>query len=282
VERLAVGARRKVLQIPWNDLGQAWKARTERGTDAQGTHCGESEIRICYLGEVSGRLGCVWGLSLEADTVAYLRAFVLRDDWDVGSAAIAMLAHVGCRLAARQIDTLAYVGAEEWLVGALLAIGFRRENTIISMHKMDYAVPEVGEPCLVVRPVVQTDFGDILAIDRAAFRPLWRNTAAMLAHYREQCPYFVVAERGGRVVGYQYASLAGRHGHLTRIAVHPRHHGQGIGARMLAEAMGFFRQQQVLGVTLNTQQDNSRARRLYEWFGFRRLGIEAEVLVYSV
>jgi len=97
------------------------------------------------------------------------------------------------------MTALAYVGAEEWLVGALLANGFRWENTIITMHKMDYAVPEAGNPCLVVRPAAHADLKDILVIERAAFKPLWRNTVAMLVRYREQCPYFVVAESSGRV-----------------------------------------------------------------------------------
>jgi RimJ/RimL family protein N-acetyltransferase len=39
----------------------------------------------------------------------------------------------------------------------------------------------------------------------------------------------------------------------------------------MAEAVKFFAQVRVSRIMLNTQQDNIRAHRLYEWFGFVRL-----------
>jgi ribosomal-protein-alanine N-acetyltransferase len=84
------------------------------------------------------------------------------------------------------------------------------------------------------------------------------------------------------VVGYACASLEGRYGHLTRVAVYPDYRGAGVGVRLLAETMSFFRTQRVFGITLNTQQDNRRARRLYEWFGFSPLGREAYVMVHEI
>jgi ribosomal protein S18 acetylase RimI-like enzyme len=60
--------------------------------------------------------------------------------------------------------------------------------------------------------------------------------------------------------------------------VHPRYQGQRIGVRLLAEAIRRLEAAGAYGITLNTQQDNQRALRLYRWFGFRSLGQEAEVL----
>jgi ribosomal protein S18 acetylase RimI-like enzyme len=48
--------------------------------------------------------------------------------------------------------------------------------------------------------------------------------------------------------------------------------------RLLAEAVDSMEAGGAFGITLNTQQDNVRALRLYKWFGFRSLGKEAEVL----
>jgi len=56
----------------------------------------------------------------------------------------------------------------------------------------------------------------------------------------------------------------------VRIAVHPAFGGRGIGARLMAEAIHFFEDAQVLRILLNTQDDNTYAHRLYEWFGFIR------------
>ena len=121
-----------------------------------------------------------------------------------------------------------------------------------------------------------------MAIDQAAFEPLWRNTPYALEEQLKSSPFFVIARWDGQAVGYTYVSMTGRHAHLTRIAVSPAYHGEGIGVRLLAEAIAFCRRRAVFGITLNTQQDNRRAHRLYEWFGFRPLGKEAEVVIYTL
>jgi ribosomal-protein-alanine N-acetyltransferase len=97
----------------------------------------------------------------------------------------------------------------------------------------------------------------------------------MLAQVLQEAAHFAVAELASRIVGYAYSSLTGRHGHISRIAVDPAYQGQGIGIRLLSETIRFFEQNRAFGITLNTQQDNARSRRLYEWFGFKLLGDEA-------
>jgi [ribosomal protein S18]-alanine N-acetyltransferase len=39
----------------------------------------------------------------------------------------------------------------------------------------------------------------------------------------------------------------------------------------MSEAIDFFKKAHVLRIMLNTQDDNIRAHRLYEWFGFERI-----------
>ena len=95
-------------------------------------------------------------------------------------------------------------------------------------------------------------------------------------------PFFVVAELEDSIVGYAYASLNGRHGHLTRLVVDPDVQGARIGARLLAESIDFFNRRRVYGITLNTQEDNARARHLYEKFGFALLGQEAKVWICTL
>ena len=175
------------------------------------------------------------------------------------------------------MTTLAFVGVEKWLSSGLAANGFAHTNTVVTLQKNGWDIPAPGNPRTIVRPVTKQDVPDLLEIDRRAFIPLWRNTPLTLAEFMQASPHFCVAEVEQQVAGYAYASLAGRHGHLTRIAVHPRYQGQQIGVRLLADIVHFFSQQRVFGMTVNTQQDNVRSRRLYEWFGFVLLGQEAEV-----
>jgi len=235
-----------------------------------------------YLIEAKGRTECVLGLFIGPSAVARIHVFALRGGWSVDEGLSILLPLVRRTLRDRHVETLGFVGPEQWLIGALVRAGFRQTNTIVTLQKTDLRVPDPGNPRVTVRQATQSDFSAILEIDRAAFDILWWNTADTLAQWLSDPAYFVIAEWNGRVVGYQCASLNGRHGHVSRIAVHPEYHGQRIGARLLSEAMAFFERERVFGVTLNTQQDNKEGCRLYEWFGFRVLGKEAQVLVLDV
>jgi ribosomal-protein-alanine N-acetyltransferase len=185
-------------------------------------------------------------------------------------------------LADQGVETLAFIGPEEWMLAGLAAQGFEQANTIVTLHKHTLRVPDRGNPDVTVRPVRAEDLPALVAIDAAAFVPLWRNTEETFQEYREQCTAFCVAELEGVLAGYYCLNMVGRHGHITRIAVHPRYQGRRIGVRLLAEAIATLAQDGVFGITLNTQRDNERALRLYEWFGFRMLGQEAEVWVLQL
>jgi len=78
----------------------------------------------------------------------------------------------------------------------------------------------------------------------------------------------VVAVQAGRVIGYQFNTVDGGMGFLVRIAVHPSLNSQGIGARLMAEAVQFFQRERVWKIVLNTEEMNHHAHHLYEWFGF--------------
>jgi putative acetyltransferase len=69
-----------------------------------------------------------------------------------------------------------------------------------------------------------------------------------------------VAELDGRVAGY----IGYREGWIQHLFVHPAAQGQGIGPALLAKALEDRRPMQ-----LWTFQENARARRFYEAWGFR-------------
>jgi len=258
-----------VLQIPWR--------RIER--PAEWTRSCEP-IRY-YLGEVSGRLTAVCGL-LPSASYAQIRVFAVDASWETEGALRALLPDIYQDLREAGSTGLMFIGVEAWLVQALLNNGFVRSRTVVTLQKTDQSVPELGNLDAAVRPADSGDLPAIASIDREAFEPMWHNTLYALESYLADYPYFVVAELAGEVVGYAYAYLNGRHGHLTRLAVHPRYQGRKIGVRLLAETIAFFGRQRVYGITLNTQHDNVRARCLYEWFGFHALGREADVVVRAI
>ena len=166
----------------------------------------------------------------------------------------------------------------DWLRTALLPRGFAPYRLLYSYDKFDYNTPTAGNVQVLVRPVhlppqapQQSDMPALLSIEAACFENLWRYDTLAFTDIATTHPYFVVAELNDRVVGYQFNALDGEFGYLVRIAVHPSVNGQGIGARLMTEAIRFFQQQRVTRIMLNTQDDNLHAHRLYEWFGFERI-----------
>jgi GNAT superfamily N-acetyltransferase len=193
-----------------------------------------------------------------------------------------LLEHVSERLVAQGVRYLHYSGNDvghDWLRRILLNLGFIPYRQLYAYDKFDFSMPTEGNQQVHIRPVrIDTrhydgpnDMSDLLRIEAACFEDLWRNDSIAFRDIADTHPYFVVAELDGRVIGYQFNAQDDEAGYLVRIAVHPSVSGQGVGARLMAEAMRFFKRAQVSRIMLNTQEDNYHAHRLYEWFGFVRL-----------
>jgi ribosomal protein S18 acetylase RimI-like enzyme len=65
--------------------------------------------------------------------------------------------------------------------------------------------------------------------------------------------------------------LAAANGHVCQVSVTPEAQGRGIGAALMAAAMGSFREQGLASATLSVTGANQRAHRLYQVLGFRDL-----------
>jgi ribosomal-protein-alanine N-acetyltransferase len=174
---------------------------------------------------------------------------------------------------------LSYTGSSAWLLDPLLDRGFEIISHIASYEKTGWSIPQEGNQAVMVRPVETTEMMELVALDAQSFHPRWQNSLETLWRWRESLPYFVVATTDDSVAGYCYCSTSepGR-GHLIRVAVHPDWQGQGIGTRLMAEAIRYFQQAGARHISLNTQEENKQAQRLYQRFGFRLVGREATAL----
>jgi len=214
---------------------------------------------------------------------ALLRGVGLVDDWPMRVYLETLLPPTLDRLRSQEITSLVYIGNDRWLTDPLLRDwDFSIQNSVVTYTKKDLSIPTRGNRQVYVRPAHPGDFPALVALDEAAFDPLWRYASQTFAHALENLPYFVAAELAGQTVGYLFSNRQGDTGHLSRVAVHPDYQGRGIGTRLLAEAIEFFRTGKVKVVTLNTQKDNAVSQRLYRHFGFRPMGEEALVLKYDL
>lgn len=74
------------------------------------------------------------------------------------------------------------------------------------------------------------------------------------------------------LLGYFVAMKGVDETHLLNITVHPEHQGQGWGRLMLEALSVWSRGQGAQWLWLEVRQSNGRAQRIYEQFGFRRVG----------
>lgn len=92
----------------------------------------------------------------------------------------------------------------------------------------------------------------------------------------------LVAERGGEVLGYTYASVEGHDymslrgpaGVLHDIVVDPAHRGEGVGRMLLDATLAALATRGVPRIVLSTAERNEPAQRLFARAGFRRTMIE--------
>lgn len=210
---------------------------------------------------------------------AWLEGIGLAEGWPSDAALKRILPFVIESLRQEGRAYLACLGSECWLARPLQEEwGFRICARIVTYIKTDWAVPGRGSQKVQIRPASQADIPSLVEIDRHAFAPLWRNDAEAFARLMKNMSYFVVAISEGKVVGYQCNRLQIVQGHLARLAVHPTCQGRGIGTRLMAEAIDYFRKEGVQTITLNTQRDNFTAQRLYRWFNFHPSGQDMPVL----
>jgi ribosomal-protein-alanine N-acetyltransferase len=205
---------------------------------------------------------------------AWIRLASLSDGRSSGDFA-ALLAPGLAALAALTVQELVVLQPERWLHGALRDAGFQPLVDVVTYLREAAPIPDEGARQIEIRPAEPDDLARVVALDAAAFEPRWRHSAAMLRAAYDQVTSFEVAWLDGSPVGYQFSSTYGRYGHIARMAVHPNHQGQRIGARLLVSALTRLRERGANAVTLNTQVDNIVSRRLYERFGFRLTGERA-------
>jgi [ribosomal protein S18]-alanine N-acetyltransferase len=187
--------------------------------------------------------------------------------------------------AAEGARTLYYSGNDletDWLRPIMEERSFQLRSLLRSYDKEDFSIPSPGNIYVKVRRFTPGDAAGAIAVEDLAFEQLWRHDAASFLQVQRAYPYFVVALDEEGIVGYQYNTVDGGIGYLVRIAVHPRAAGRGVGTRLMAEAVRYFRAHHVWKIVLNTEESNVRAQALYERFGFHMVYQRGFVLERSI
>ncbi len=154
---------------------------------------------------------------------------------------------------------------------------FSRLTSVITLRWDAWRLPALPPSTAEIVNAGPTDIANIALLDVAAFGPLWRYGTDTLGSAFRQAELATVAMRDGKMAGYQLSSQYEGGGHVARLAVWPEFQGQGIGRLLVVHALHHFRHKGIRAITVNTQANNIRSRRLYTSLGFRPTGHEVPV-----
>ncbi|MGH8907222.1 MAG: ribosomal protein S18-alanine N-acetyltransferase [Egibacteraceae bacterium] len=133
---------------------------------------------------------------------------------------------------------------------------------------------------ITVSPMCEWHLGQVLAIEHVVYpRPWSRDIFISELAQADTRRYFVALgpvarswRRRRPVLGYAGLMLGVDEGHVTTVAVHPRHHRQKIASRLLYALLTEARALGVGAATLEVRVANRGAQRLYSHFGFAPVG----------
>ena len=133
----------------------------------------------------------------------------------------------------------------------------------------------VARPPVAVRiePMTLADLDAVRAIERASFFPPWPDDAYRNELTANKLATYLVARMDGVVVGFGGIWLMVDEAHITTFAVEPAWRRRSIGERLLVGLLDAAIARRAREATLEVRLSNVPARRLYEKYGFRPMGI---------
>jgi ribosomal-protein-alanine N-acetyltransferase len=135
------------------------------------------------------------------------------------------------------------------------------------------AWPAPATPVLRIRPMAADDLEAVQRIERASFTTPWPPQAYRQELETNRLAHYLVAVIGTEIVAYGGMWLMVDEAHITTFAVHPRYRRRRIGERLLLALVDLALARQAREATLEVRLSNLAARRLYEKYGFRPVGI---------
>jgi ribosomal-protein-alanine N-acetyltransferase len=118
-----------------------------------------------------------------------------------------------------------------------------------------------------IRRANESDLTAILAIEEKSFTSAWTEDFFRHELYNPVSRFYVL-EKEKKIIGYIVIWLLADESHIANIAVHPEFRNAGLGGKLLNFAFEIARRNGAKTITLEVNEQNIAARRLYEKFQF--------------
>ena len=108
----------------------------------------------------------------------------------------------------------------------------------------------------------------LMEVEVLSFATPWSRETFLYELEKNNLARYFVAMKDQEVVGYAGIWSVASEGHITNIAVHPRHRREGIGQSLLSALLLYAIGAAIRDVTLEVRVSNQAAIALYETNGF--------------
>ena len=126
---------------------------------------------------------------------------------------------------------------------------------------------------LTIEAMRLEDLETVHQIELASFSAPWPANAYRSEIETNRLASYLVARAGDRIVAYGGMWLMVDEAHITTFAVHPAWRRRRIGERLLLAFLDLAVARHAREATLEVRLSNLAARRLYEKYGFRPVGL---------
>ncbi len=124
-----------------------------------------------------------------------------------------------------------------------------------------------------VAPMRLDDISAVQAIERASFSAPWPAHAYQAELETNRLAHYLVIWAGDELVGFAGLWLMVDEAHITTFAISPAWRRRHLGERLLLALLDLAVERRAGEATLEVRLSNLAARRLYEKYGFRPVGI---------
>jgi len=126
---------------------------------------------------------------------------------------------------------------------------------------------------VLIEPMRLEDLEAVHRIELASFSSPWPPNAYRSELETNRLASYLVARIDGEIVAYGGMWLMVDEAHITTFAVHPAWRRQRLGERLLLAFLDLAKDRHAREATLEVRLSNVAARRLYEKYGFRPVGL---------
>lgn len=122
-----------------------------------------------------------------------------------------------------------------------------------------------------IREMSLDDLDDVMEIEKKSFASPWTKRffeEALISPISVN----LVMKKGTETLGYIILYSVADEAHILNIAVHPSHRRKGCASNLIQYVLGYFERKGVHEFFLEVREGNLSAIRLYERFGFQKIG----------